>query len=222
VRRDDVRQKVYRALVDSLENFLDRPISEFRVEPETLNDFRARLSGWVASLLRSEALHEHLVQLVRDQLDKHRQKSLRELLPDFSDETVSRTAERASERLLAWLRGPTVRAQVVTFVSAQVDRWLDRPLGRLDRFVPDEGLKRAQTLAGDQLVALLGRETPRILESLNVEELVREQVSAFSLLEVERLVVGITGNQLRAITWFGAVLGFLIGLFQVGLLLLGR
>jgi len=222
VRRDDVRQKVYRALVDSLENFLNRPISEFRVEPETLDDFRARLSGWVASLLRSEALHEHLVRLVRDQLDKYRGRSLRQLLPNFSDETVRRTAERASERLLAWLRGPTVRAQVVSFVSTQVDRWLDRPLGRLDRFVPDEGVERAQTLAGDQLVALLSRETPRILESLNVEELVRDQVSAFSLQEVERLVVGITGNQLRAITWFGAVLGFLIGLFQVGLLLLGR
>jgi len=34
--------------------------------------------------------------------------------------------------------------------------------------------------------------------------------------------VGVTGDQLKAITWFGAVLGFLIGLIQVGLLLIGR
>jgi uncharacterized membrane protein YheB (UPF0754 family) len=40
-----------------------------------------------------------------------------------------------------------------------------------------------------------------------------------SLAEVERFILAITSRQLRAITWFGAFLGFLIGLIQVVLVL---
>jgi len=47
-------------------------------------------------------------------------------------------------------------------------------------------------------------------------------VDALSIAEVERLIVRVTGDQLRAITWFGAVLGLLIGLIQVAVMLITR
>lgn len=222
IKQDDVRQKVYQALVEAIEKFLHKKISEFNVEAGTMIELKTRLSGWIASVLQSETLHAQLVQLIAGQIKRHRDQSLRQLLPDFSDETLAQTSRRASAKLLQWLQGETVRQKLAAFTATQIDRFLERPLGRLDRFVPQETIVRARDVAAEQLVALLIRETPRIIEGLDVEKLVSGQVNEFSLDEVERLVVGITGNHLRAITWFGAILGFLLGLLQLTLLLLAN
>jgi uncharacterized membrane protein YheB (UPF0754 family) len=60
-----------------------------------------------------------------------------------------------------------------------------------------------------------------MVEAINIEKLVTEQIGSFSLQEMERLVFAVTGQQLKAITWFGAGLGLLIGLFQDILILTG-
>jgi len=49
---------------------------------------------------------------------------------------------------------------------------------------------------------------------LNIEELVREQVDNFPLEVLEKLVLGITGRELKMITVLGFVLGGFIGIFQ--------
>ena len=49
---------------------------------------------------------------------------------------------------------------------------------------------------------------------LDIEELVREQVDTFPLEVLEKLVLGITGRELKMITVLGFVLGGFIGIFQ--------
>lgn len=56
------------------------------------------------------------------------------------------------------------------------------------------------------LEAMIGR--------LDIEELVREQVDTFPLEVLEKLVLGITGRELKMITVLGFVLGAFIGVFQ--------
>jgi len=220
VRREDVQEKIHQALVEAIETFLQRKISELHVAPETLQQVRGGLGRWVVSLLQSQTFGAHLNALVSEHVARYRGQSLSQLLPELSDETLDRAAQQVSARLLQWVRGETLHHKVVDFIADQAERALDRPLGRLDRFIPEETLARGQRFAGDQAITLLVQQTPRIVEGLDVEQLVADQVSEFSLDEVERLVVGITGNHLQAITWFGAVLGFVLGLVQLGLLLL--
>ena len=51
-----------------------------------------------------------------------------------------------------------------------------------------------------------------IFATLNFKKLVKEKINAFDVLEVERLLLDVIETELNAITWFGAVLGFLLGL----------
>ncbi len=53
-----------------------------------------------------------------------------------------------------------------------------------------------------------------MIDRLNIKELVREQVNNFPLEIVERIIIGITGKELRMITILGFVLGGFIGVFQ--------
>ena len=51
-----------------------------------------------------------------------------------------------------------------------------------------------------------------IFATLDFENLVKDKINSFDVLEVERLILDVIETELNAITWFGAVLGFLLGL----------
>ncbi|MBT7651026.1 MAG: DUF445 family protein [Opitutae bacterium] len=59
----------------------------------------------------------------------------------------------------------------------------------------------------------------RLEENIDVEKLVRDKVEAFSSDKLEQILFAIMKKEFRFIEIIGAVLGFIIGCFQVGLTL---
>ena len=57
-------------------------------------------------------------------------------------------------------------------------------------------------------------------KGLDVPQLVEEKVAAFEVLKLERLILEVASRELRAIVVLGGLLGALIGLAQVGFLML--
>jgi uncharacterized membrane protein YheB (UPF0754 family) len=56
---------------------------------------------------------------------------------------------------------------------------------------------------------------PLLLEALSVRTVVRDQVAAYPISTLEKLIVSVVNNELKMITWLGGLLGGLIGLIQV-------
>ncbi|MFP4201881.1 MAG: DUF445 family protein, partial [Candidatus Acetothermia bacterium] len=73
----------------------------------------------------------------------------------------------------------------------------------------------------ERLIEIASRQGASLVDALDVEEVVRAEVQGFSMERVERLVLDVTGDQFRAITWFGALIGFLVGLFQLMIIVVG-
>lgn len=53
---------------------------------------------------------------------------------------------------------------------------------------------------------------PAFMEQFNVSDIVEKEINQFSVSEVESLIFNIVDKELRAITWFGAILGFAMGM----------
>ena len=224
VRSPEVRRRVHRALARSLDGLLGRRLTELGLDGGALERVKEKVAGVLLGLARSEELREQLLRGVEEGLAGLRARPLREVLgAGAAVEEKGRTlADKLTEQILGFLRGRSAREALSRFLEAKLDELLRRPLGRLGDRLPRELVEGGEELAAEHLRRLLQRETPRIVAALDIKGLVREKVEEFSTEEVERLIVGVTGDQLKAITWFGAVLGFLIGLVQVGLLLISR
>ncbi|MCM2606480.1 DUF445 family protein [Rossellomorea marisflavi] len=52
------------------------------------------------------------------------------------------------------------------------------------------------------------------MEKMNLQEIVQEQVSSFSVGRLEELVLGISKREFKMITYLGALLGGIIGIIQ--------
>jgi uncharacterized membrane protein YheB (UPF0754 family) len=76
-------------------------------------------------------------------------------------------------------------------------------------------LEELESFIYQQLVEVLKKEVPPLVETLNVRRMVEEKVNGLDLLQVEGLLMGIMQEQFKYINLFGALLGFLIGLLNL-------
>ncbi len=67
----------------------------------------------------------------------------------------------------------------------------------------------------ERLIAFSGTQISALSDMLDVEHLVTERINTFDAAQVERMVIDVTGHHLKWINYFGAILGFVIGLFPV-------
>ena len=150
---------------------------------------------------RQQALAEKLGQLVAREL--------------FSMEDVRRH-----------LQGDEFVAHVTKVIETKVDEFLQNNLM--------EAIPMAAMFLGSDmvdkikhvLVDCLARAVPELGElfighlekNMDVEAVVREKVAAFSSDKLEAMLLGIMQREFRFIEGVGAVLGFVIGLVQLGIL----
>jgi uncharacterized membrane protein YheB (UPF0754 family) len=218
LQQEEMRNRVFRALIEAIETLLAKSPADWQLSTETRAQLKARLGDAVVSASRSPHLKEQLTQMVRDQMANYQQRSLIEIFPTLQTPEISR---QIADYLLRLLQTPETHATLVRFITQQLQGLLDRPIGRLSDQIPERYWQQARAWLADQTLEILKRETPRMVGAINIEKLVTEQIGSFSLQEMERLVFAVTGQQLKAITWFGAWLGMLIGILQDVLILTG-
>ena len=62
---------------------------------------------------------------------------------------------------------------------------------------------------------LLDNHMERLLNAVNIEQIVVEKINGFDALELEKMIFGIMKRELKAIVYLGAVLGFCMGFINL-------
>ncbi|MBY6037997.1 DUF445 family protein [Fictibacillus nanhaiensis] len=101
-----------------------------------------------------------------------------------------------------------------------IEEYLNTPVSQIadaiEGWIVDDLTPKAVAAGLDLFVAKLDV----LLEKMHLAKIVEEQVEAFSLERLEEIIISIAKSELKMITWLGALLGGLIGLFQGILVLL--
>lgn len=175
----------------------------------------------VVVTLRGSAASKTLETLVDRMLDPLRQRTLGELLSGLLPPGgMPRARQAITDRLLAALRSPAAQAMVDAELASLVENWLFKlPLGRLSSRMSSEIRLELEDGLNAQLMQLLCREVPQLVDSLDVSRMVEDKVNSLDILAVENLLLGIMQEQFKYINLFGALLGGIIG--AVNLLVIG-
>ncbi|GAK10300.1 LOW QUALITY PROTEIN: hypothetical protein JCM19038_4189 [Geomicrobium sp. JCM 19038] len=94
------------------------------------------------------------------------------------------------------------------------DKLIHRPVNEWNTFINPQWIERIVTASVSKSSSVLQRKLPSMLEFLNLEEVVAEQVNAFSVERLEAIVLDISRREFRMIKYLGGVLGAVIGLVQ--------
>ena len=87
--------------------------------------------------------------------------------------------------------------------------------------VNDSLLAKLHTLAAEEMsreaVKIKAKVAEHAETQIDIQRMVRERVDAFELNKLEEVVWSLAGREFRQIEYLGAILGFVIGCVQVGL-----
>lgn len=178
--------------------------------PETVMHWFEQSILWLSSEKQIQMLHQwgmHITVM----LTKHSYQEMLESI-HIPCETAS-IADFLKQHWHDWLDIQQKNDNIEFFIHRVLEQLLHYPLVAL-LGVTRPGVEDYARIA-HELQSVLTKAIPAGLDLLDVSKMVERKLNEFPLGELEKLTLAVAGRELKAITWFGAILGFLIGSLQL-------
>lgn len=125
------------------------------------------------------------------------------------------------------LKGSETAEEASAFLNEQVDLFVQKLTQQnpmIGMFVQGPLLEQVKGMLSAQMAdrfpEFIERVVERVEHKLDVSEIVQKKVEAFDLTKLEAIIYEVSSRELKTIELLGGVLGFLVGLGQVGIMLL--
>lgn len=197
--QNTLRQKLYQ-------------ISEPELMDGIIRDANLELSALVGDKLKNFHFGEEIArQSLESMRDKYRKEfSLKSILLNLMDDGLIQTLSEPLGRQIDTLVSENSEQIVSNLLDNEVDKFLDVKICDLaERYEDKKDIFRSTAL--DAYCRLVQRDLHRILEAVNLSDIVEERINSYDVAELEKLLKKIMKKELRAIVWLGALLGFFMG-----------
>lgn len=131
-------------------------------------------------------------------IDDNAQDAIRKRLAEKVNEIIAERAPDASAAIVDHYRGEIMDARLCDLYA----RYRDKEDKIVDGVI---GL----------YVSILGGNLDKLLKAINIEQIVVDKINGLDAAELEATIFGIMKQELRAIVYLGAVLGFLMGFINL-------
>lgn len=199
-----------------IDNLLARPVNELvgQIEPEKLELIKEQVAARLLSIARGAELSKLISSYTSDALARVRPHTIRALLEHASPDSAARLKNFLSKALLGVLAREDTARTVNAILSAQLERLLLAPIGRISDHLPEQTVARASHALTERITAAARERLPLAIKEFDIGEIVRTKVSNYPVEKLETLVLSVAQQHLRKIELFGAVIGLFLGLTQ--------
>jgi uncharacterized membrane protein YheB (UPF0754 family) len=202
----------------TIDGLLARPLNELvgSVAPEKLELIKDQIAGRVLTIARGAELSKTVSAYSSDALARLRPHTLRAMLEHASPDSAQRLKSFLSKALLGVLARDDTARTINNILTAQIERLLIAPIGRIGDHVPERTVERASLALVERVVGVARERLPQAIKEFDIGGIVREKVSNYPVKKLEDLVLSVAQQHLRKIEMFGAVIGFFLGVSQAG------
>ncbi len=217
LQNEDVQERVAKALRERSVEMLKTPIVTMvgNDNDEMIEGFCTNLSKQLGALLQEPETTNAFASMIRDNVETHidgGKLPLGEILFDLlGEDGVARGREWLHQELFAIIGTNKTRKMLNSMVVSLFDNLLALRVGKISRLLPAgvrEGIYESLRRMSSKMLAA---EVPGLMNSLNIQKIVKDKVNSLDLMRLERLLLSIMEEQFKYINLFGALLGFLIG-----------
>ncbi len=200
----------------SIDNALAKPLPDVigSVAPEQLIRLKQQVTKSVLGVLQSEETMAGITKYVSALLEKLRPHSIDAILQTIHPESEEKLKSMLAKGLLDILARDETSNIINEMLASQIERLLSTPIGKVGDHIDEAKVKAASTSLTDAIIAAVHAKLPDAVAEFDVAGLVREKIHNYPPEKLEGLVMSIAKEHLRTIELFGALFGFVIGIFQ--------
>lgn len=152
--------------------------------------------------LKKEENHEKVAKLLTGMYDELGNKKISQILsPTEYDEVVEEIGHTLHIRVQELVRSQEMKQMIVELLKKLLNKEIR---------IPEEIAQKIDRAIEGIYLKFVRNHLPLFLQEFNVSNIVKGEINAFSVEEVENLIFQIVDKELNAITWLGALLGFVM------------
>jgi uncharacterized membrane protein YheB (UPF0754 family) len=203
-------------LNSAIDDLLQRPINAIIgiIEPDKLESIKEQVTNRLLALAQSPELSTSVSAYTTDAFHRLRPHTLRALLEHLNPNSAPRLKSLISKGLLTVLTREETARTINAVLSAQVERLLVTPIGRLADHMSPQSIENASLALTERITDAARERLPAAIAEFDVGGIVRKKVTEFPVQKLEDLVLSIAAQHLKKIEMFGAIIGLFIGIFQ--------
>jgi uncharacterized membrane protein YheB (UPF0754 family) len=216
LRGEAFEQEAEAFLNTTIDNVMNRPLSQLigQFEPGKLEELKAQVTGRLVEILRSETLSTSVSSHFSEAIDRLRPQTLGSVLQQVNPRSAEHVKQLLTRSLLSLLSREDTARTINAIMSAQIERLLIAPIGRLGDHVSTGAMERASSALVERITLAARERLPVAIAEFDVGGLVRRKVSDYPIEKLEALVLSVAQQHLKTIELFGAIIGFFIGVGQ--------
>jgi uncharacterized membrane protein YheB (UPF0754 family) len=216
LRGEAFEQEAERFLDSTIDGLLARPINELigQIAPDKLELIKTQISERILALAQSPELARSVSAYTTDALERVKPHTLRAILEHASPDSAERLKNFLSRGLLNVLSREETARTINAILSAQIERLLVIPLGKLSDHVPVDSVHNASVALTERITAAARERLPAAIAEFDIGSIVKKKVSEYPIKKLEELVLSVAQQHLRTIEMFGAAIGLFIGIVQ--------
>ncbi|OIN65785.1 hypothetical protein BLD48_14205 [Exiguobacterium sp. KRL4] len=210
---------VVETLLHQTEQYFESPAGKMKLEETVAQFIQGKLGGGMFGMLLANV---NIVEMIQPELKRVIQgKSTHQFISEMVEQEVGTLLEQPIESLLEveTERQITERMKSEILTRIPLTKLWDTQLHELLEPFEARISQEMVPVLSKQVVVRLVEQVERILATLDLETIVREEVDLLDTAYLEEIVLSISRREFRAITWLGGLLGGLIGVIQAILLI---
>lgn len=183
---------------------------------QMVDNFIQNKSGMLGNMLQMLLGNVNLADKIQPEIIKFlKSNSTEELISALLQKEWEKVQDWEAEKIEEQFERQNLLAMIKKYAKRiiKVDQFMDTPLSRLTESI-QEPLIQAIPKGVGMVLAKLSDQIEVIMKQLRLSEIVREQVESFPVERIEEMILSITSRELKMITYLGALLGGVIGIFQ--------
>jgi uncharacterized membrane protein YheB (UPF0754 family) len=203
-------------LNSTIDNVMARPLDELigQLDSARFQELQEQVANRLIEILRSDVLFSSLSTQFSDAVDRLFPQTIGSVLNQLDNRSIDQTKRFLTRGLLSLLAHEQTARTINAILTAQVERLLIAPIGRLGDHVSQNAMQRASSALVERITLAARERLPVAIAEFDVGGLVRKKVSDYPIEKLEELVLSVAQHHLKTIELFGAIIGFFIGVGQ--------
>ncbi|KEH98258.1 DUF445 domain-containing protein [Clostridium massiliodielmoense] len=210
--REETQKEVAIFINDVIDKLLKLKLSN--IMSELSEDAKIKNAEAISDLilknaLEDEVFHEILLKL-EEKFKEH--ESVEELLLRANINLDKILIHLIGSKLEKIVQSQEIQEKVEIYTDSIVNKILESKICEITKGKEEEILNVCDNLAETGFNKFIQNEASEFLEVFDISKIVEDKINTFEVSFAEQIILQIASKELSAITWLGALLGFIMGL----------
>lgn len=217
VEKEEKKEEIIEQINSFIDYSIEKPIKDLANKVRFINDsdkIEIVLNKGILYLTKKENI-EKLGIIIKEYISNKDDTNLLNIIKKVNSSILYDIEKWIRNCLETFLRKEELPRNISIFISKEINILINTDISQWMNRIDNSVEEKIKSIVLRYYKELIISQSSYIFKILNISHIVEERIIDFETDYTEKIILSVVDRELKAITWLGGVLGFIIGFFPV-------